>query len=101
VDSQFELKSMSETDPGNNLPSQAVLAHFLGAHFPVAHFPAAHFPAAHFWLHCVVRKPNPHDNSLCFLRAACLKHIHHFSLHYKTLSLSFARTFGPWFREKT
>jgi hypothetical protein len=96
VDSQFELKSMSETDPGNNLPSQARLAHF-----PVAHFPAAHFPAAHFWLHCVVRKPNLHDNSPCFLRAACLKHIPHFPLHYKTLSLSFARIFGPWFREQT
>ena len=86
MDSQFELKIMSETDPGNNLPSQAVLAHFL---------------MDHFWLLCAVRNPNLDDNSLCFLRAACLKHIHHFPLHYKTLSLSFARTFGPWFREQT
>ena len=91
MDSQFKLKIMSETDPGNNLPSQAVLAHSLGAHSP----------GAHFWLLCTVKKPNLHDNSLCFLRAACLKHIHHFPLHYKTLSPSFARTFGPWFREQT
>jgi hypothetical protein len=74
-DSQFELKIMSETDPGNNLPSQAVLAHF----------PGAHFLADHFWLLCVVKKPNLHDNYLCFLRAACLKYIHHFPLHYKTI----------------
>jgi hypothetical protein len=47
------------------------------------------------------QKKNRHDNSLYFLRAACLKHIHHFPLHYKTMSLSFARTFGPWFREQT
>ena len=86
MDSHFELKIMSETDPDNNLPSQAVLAHFQGAHF---------------WLLCAVKNPNLHDNFLCFLRAACLKHIHHFPLHYKTLSLSFARTFGPWFREQT
>ena len=80
MDSQLELKIMSETDPGNNLPSQAVLAHFLGAHFLMAHL-----LADHFWLLCVVKKPNLHDNSLCFLRAACLKYIHHFPLHYKTI----------------
>ena len=30
MDSHFELKIMSETDLGNNLPSQARLAHFSG-----------------------------------------------------------------------
>jgi hypothetical protein len=81
MDSQFELKIMSETDPGNNLPAQA--------HRII------------FWLLCVINKPNLHDYYLCSLGAACLKHIHHFPLYYKTLALSFARIIGPWFREQT
>ena len=91
MDSHFELKIMSETDPGNNLPFQAVLDYFL----------VDHFLTNYFWLFCAVKKPSLHDHSLCFLRAVCLKRIHHFPLHYKTLSLSFARIFGPWFREQT
>jgi hypothetical protein len=33
MDSHFELKIMSETDLGNNLPSRARLAHFSGGSF--------------------------------------------------------------------